>query len=554
MPIRSNSETKTHSRWPGRRHVFVLLLVVAGYPLAAVPAHSATQATAAAIQLDTSEVIEYWYWASGVVVSGSGFASASNVTLTDTDPAGGTRRFVATTDAAGAFSYRINAMKLRSVLGAHTISASDAQSNTAQTPLSVIHDPNDVVKVSATPAGLSLTQFGASGTQVRIGGLTPNGRVRINLGDPAENYGELMTTEQLFADADGKFGFVLDPNTQIFGFGVGAIVPTEGVWTLSASDMSGNNQHFGATTFRLLPDSPSPNSYCAVSMVQDVEPITRVAFAGIDQASAPDSTNGYEDFTQTHGSVTTGQTYTIRLQGKAGTSFDANTYTVFVDWNRNGILDEASEIYSAGYLVGSTGSDGMEAAYDIAVPADAAPGPTRMRVLKVYSPSSFAMFWPSGACGNYRWGQIEDYTLDVARADRLFANTFELPALAPALTKAFAVASIGTNTPTRLTITLANGNASAATLTGDLVDAFPSGLVSAANASTTCTGGPGIAQTGTSVTLRSGAVIPANGSCTIALDVAATTAGTLTNTIPAGGLVTTAGNNASAATATLTVQ
>jgi hypothetical protein len=552
MPIRSNTPTRTRSRWPGAAHAFALLLAVAGYPLVTVPAHAATAATAAAIQLDVNPIVEYWYWASGVVVSGSGFAPTSNVSIVDTDPAGGTRRFVATTDASGAFSFRINAMKLRSVLGAHTIAVADAQSNTAQVPLSVIRNPDDVLSVSAAPMELPLAQFSATGAQIHIGGLTPNGRVRINLGDPADNIGELMTTTQLFADADGKFGFVLDPNTQIFGAGVGAVVPTEGVWTLSAFDMSGSNNHFSSVQFRLLPDAPSPNSYCSATAALEAEPITRVVFAGIDNPSAANASAGYEDFTQTHGAVTTGRTYPIRLQGRAGLSFEANTYTVFVDWNRNGILDEAQEIYSAGYLIGSTGSDGMEVAYDIAVPADAVPGPTRMRVLKVYSPSSFAMYWPSGACGSYRWGQIEDYTLDVERADGLFSDTFELPLVAPSLTKAFAAASVPTNTPTRLTITLANGNASAVMLTSDLVDAFPSGLVSAANASTTCAGGPGIAQTGTSVTLRAGAAIPANGSCTIGVDVAATAAGTLTNTIPAGGLVTAAGSNASAATATLT--
>jgi len=39
-----------------------------------------------------------------------------------------------------------------------------------------------------------------------------------------------------------------------------------------------------------------------------------------------------------------------------------------------------------------------------------------MRILKVYSPSSFAMFWPTGACGNYSYGQIEDYTVAVKDA------------------------------------------------------------------------------------------------------------------------------------------
>lgn len=548
MPTRFSTDAKTRRGLPRRTQVLALLLAVAGWPLAATPALAGTPA----IQLDTSQLVEYWYWASGVVVSGSGFAPASTVTVTGTDPNGATRQFAATTDAAGAFSVRVNAMKIHSVLGQHVISAADAQSHAAQAPLQIIRNPDDVLAVTATPGPLPIAQFSATGTQIRIGGLTPNGRVRINLGDPADNIGELMTATPLFADADGRFEFLLDPNTPIFGAGVGAIVPTEGVWTLSAFDMSGNNQHQGSLQFRMLPDNPSPTGYCSVTAALEVEPITRVVFAGIDNASALNSLDGYENFTGVHGAATAGRTYPIRLQGKAGLSFEANTYTVFFDWNHDGILDEPQEIYSAGALIGSTGTDGMEVVHDIPVPADAAPGPTRMRVLKVYSPSSFAMYWPSGACGNYRWGQIEDYTVDVVREDRVFADGFDNSAVAPTLEKAFSPANTATNTPTRLTITLTNPNAAPATLTADLIDAFPSGLVSAASASTTCTGGPGISQTGTSVTLRAGAAIPANGACTIGVDVAATAAGTLTNTIPAGGLVTDIGSNAAAATATLT--
>jgi hypothetical protein len=36
-----------------------------------------------------------------------------------------------------------------------------------------------------------------------------------------------MTTEELYADAAGRFTFVLDPSTQIFGAGVSAVQPVE---------------------------------------------------------------------------------------------------------------------------------------------------------------------------------------------------------------------------------------------------------------------------------------------------------------------------------------
>ncbi|PZQ16600.1 MAG: hypothetical protein DI564_08235 [Rhodanobacter denitrificans] len=514
---------------------------------------SAATAGTPALQLDVDTIVEYWFWAGGVEVTGSGFAATTALEVTVTDPDGGVRRFPASTDASGGFVVRVNAMKLRSVLGQHVVAADDGAGAAAQVPLTVIRDPDEVLDVKAAPDALPIAQFFASGTEIRIEGLAANARVRLNLSDPAENIGELMTTEELYADAAGRFTFVLDPSTQIFGAGVSEVQPVEGVWRLSAHDFSGN-QRYGEGVFRMLPDAPSTEHYCAVDMTSAVEPITRVRFGDIDSVSAVDSTAGYEDFTARSTVVTTGSIYPIALQGRAAFSFHANTYTVFVDWNRNGILDDEGEVYSAGALVGSTGQDGMEVNYPIGVPAGAAEGTTRMRVLKVWSPSSFALYWPGGACGAYRWGQVEDYTLQVTRAEAIFANGFEEDLAAPAVEKRFAAATVPLNTPTGLTITLSNPNATPATLSADLVDAFPSGLVSAANASTTCTGGAGLLQTGSSVTLQAGATIPANGSCTIDVQVAAVTAGELVNTIPAGSLVTDLGSHEADAVATLTAQ
>ena len=138
-------------------------------------------------------------------------------------------------------------------------------------------------------------------------------------------------------------------------------------------------------------------------------------------------------------------------------------------------------------------------------------------------------------------------TLDVVVTD--------IVALAPpTVAKAFAPASIEPGDVSRLTITLANANATA--LTGAaFTDTYPGGLVNAApaNAATTCSGGL-VSSTTNSVTL-SGGTIPANGSCTVSIDVTAAAEGDYANAIPAGAVTTTNGgaNTAASNTATLDV-
>ena len=128
----------------------------------------------------------------------------------------------------------------------------------------------------------------------------------------------------------------------------------------------------------------------------------------------------------------------------------------------------------------------------------------------------------------------------------------------PTLGKAFSPANVLTaGGVSTLTITLSNRDVAVATLTAPLVDTLPSGVVIAAtpNVSTTCGGvGAPVAVAGAStVTLPAGRTIPANGSCTLTVDVTATVDGPHVNVLPAGALVTATGTNAAAAGAILTV-
>ena len=126
--------------------------------------------------------------------------------------------------------------------------------------------------------------------------------------------------------------------------------------------------------------------------------------------------------------------------------------------------------------------------------------------------------------------------------------------VAPSVSKAFASAGpIAPNTPNQATITLGNSNASAITLASTFTDTLPANVTvaSPANSSGSCVGVTATPGAST-ITLAGGASIP-SGGCTIAVNVVASTGGTFTNTIAVGGLATSAGANAAAASASFTV-
>ena len=128
----------------------------------------------------------------------------------------------------------------------------------------------------------------------------------------------------------------------------------------------------------------------------------------------------------------------------------------------------------------------------------------------------------------------------------------------PTVSKQFSPTSIPSGGTSTLTIVLGNTNATAATLTADLIDTLPTSpaniLVATPNGLTgTCTLASVTAAAGSgSVKYASGAAIPPGG-CTIVVNVTGTTNGVYTNTIPVGALQTTQGNNVQPTNADLTI-
>ncbi|HLV91569.1 MAG TPA: T9SS type A sorting domain-containing protein, partial [Aequorivita sp.] len=170
-----------------------------------------------------------------------------------------------------------------------------------------------------------------------------------------------------------------------------------------------------------------PDPYCDITNIAatDVEEITNVEFGGTTIEN-DDFTSILVDKTDVIVEIEQSETYTISVEGNThstGFEFD-NNIVAFIDWNQNGILDDAGEIYEVGNISGSDGNDGVAATMDITVPADAALGQTRIRITKTYWDEDSAPlldpcaieFDPWGM-GNYpSYGQALDFTLEITEA------------------------------------------------------------------------------------------------------------------------------------------
>ena len=151
---------------------------------------------------------------------------------------------------------------------------------------------------------------------------------------------------------------------------------------------------------------PFPDPYCGpLDFTSAVEPITLVEVAGISNVTSAvvNGTPDHEDFTGISGDMEAGMSYPIALEGNTDGNF-TNRFVVFIDWNQNGILNDAGEVYEiTDLLVNSTGVDGQQSNGTIDVPAGALAGTTRMRVKKQFGTTNYLD--PCLATG---FGQAED--------------------------------------------------------------------------------------------------------------------------------------------------
>lgn len=170
------------------------------------------------------------------------------------------------------------------------------------------------------------------------------------------------------------------------------------------------------STFHTLP-APVLLSYCTPSFPSGAEPICRVVFNAIDNASscAVGGTQ-YSDYRTISTTVNRSSTYPITVFGNTDGNFQ--TYiTVFIDFNQNSVFD-ASEEFRLGSI---NNCSNCAVTGNIAIPAGAVLGYTTMRVLKRFSA------YPNTACNTLGgFGEAEDYSINIKSAAPALALTSNL--------------------------------------------------------------------------------------------------------------------------------
>jgi hypothetical protein len=141
------------------------------------------------------------------------------------------------------------------------------------------------------------------------------------------------------------------------------------------------------------------------------------------------SVEAYRSFSNPVAPVVAGRTYAF--SGSLLSSTWQEGIAIWLDMNRNNIFEATERVYNSGYTV-TTAYGG-----NLTIPATVTPGPLRMRLVAAYSTI------PTDPCGNYNYGEVEEYTLmvyanDVVQLTRLPDPT--CPSVALPL-------SFGTTTP-----------------------------------------------------------------------------------------------------------
>lgn len=235
----------------------------------------------------------------------------------------------------------------------------------------------------------------------------PSGNVTLTWTAPTT--GGAVTSYDIFFDTTD--GTTLLGNTTQTTVNITGVLPSS-TYFWKAVPKNSAGLAIGCTNFTFTTQASPFAPYCGpLAFTTAVEPITLVNFAGINY-TAPNTIGGNAHVNQisTSGNVSAGATIPVTFKGNTDGDF-TNRFIVFIDWNQNGTLDDTGEVYFGDgnlTILNSTGLDAIQAVGNIVVPANAAPGNTRMRVVKQFGTTNM-----TNPCLGTAYGQAIDFTLSV---------------------------------------------------------------------------------------------------------------------------------------------
>lgn len=181
----------------------------------------------------------------------------------------------------------------------------------------------------------------------------------------------------------------------------GLTASTSYIFYVKAKDAAGNTSSASNTVIITTLSNTTlviTPSYCSSVGGTSKEYINRVIMGTIDNNSGND--NGYGNYTTLSSTVYLGSSEKITIIPKWTSSVRAESYNVWIDFNKNGNFESNELVFSKSKSRASS----ITGAFTI--PSNALTGATRMRVSMKYN--SF----PS-ACETFANGEVEDYTINI---------------------------------------------------------------------------------------------------------------------------------------------
>ena len=152
-------------------------------------------------------------------------------------------------------------------------------------------------------------------------------------------------------------------------------------------------------------------TYCTSSGTTTYEYLKTTVLGTINHTVANDG--GYGNYTTLSTNLTAGTAYSISLTPGFASSTYTEYYTVYIDYNHDGVLNGTGETVATGSSTGTTAKT-----LTFTVPASSKNGAARLRVQMHYNAAS------TNPCGVLDYGDVHDYTVNISGGNGLTANSF----------------------------------------------------------------------------------------------------------------------------------